>query len=141
MIGKSEWFKIRKFGGWGITPATKEGWYYIAGITVPIIIFQSLPWWNDSTRLVVMTIWLLVLFVDVVDIMRKMKKDERERAQEAIADRNAAWWMIGVLMASFLYETISKAMVGEVYIDPVIAVAILGAAVVKSISFWYLRDK
>lgn len=30
MIDKKDWFRIRKFGGWGVTPATKEGWVYIA---------------------------------------------------------------------------------------------------------------
>lgn len=141
MIGKAEWFKIRKFGGWGVTPATKEGWWYIAGMIVPIIIFQSLPWWSEEIRTVVMLIWVGIISIDVLEIMVRLKKDEREKLHEAIAERNAAWWMIAVIIAGLMAGSIKKAMMGEVYFDPILVTALLGAAVIKSLTHWYLRDK
>ncbi len=141
MIGKAEWFKIRKYGGWGIAPANKNGWWYIAGITLPIIIFQSLPWWSDSLRSVVMAIWLGIILIDVLDIMVRLKKDEREVLHEAIAERNAAWWMVTVIAVGFLISTIGKAMEGEVYFDPILITALLGAALIKSLTHWRLRNK
>jgi hypothetical protein len=30
MFGKPEWFKEKVWGGWGITPATWQGWAYAA---------------------------------------------------------------------------------------------------------------
>ena len=141
MIGKAEWFKIRKFGGWGITPATKEGWWYIAGITVPIVIFQSLPWWSEEIRMVVMLIWVGIILIDVLEIMVRLKKDEREKLHEAVAERNAAWWMIAVITVGLIDSSVKKAMEGEIYFDPILVMALLGAAVIKSLTHWYLRDK
>jgi len=141
MIGKAEWFKIRKYGGWGITPVNKNGWWYIAGITLPMIIFQSLPWWSEEIRTVVTMIWAGIISIDVLDIMVHLKKDEREVLHEAIAERNAAWWMVTVIVIGFLVKTLERAVNGEVYFDPILATALLGAALIKSLSHWYLRNK
>jgi len=141
MIGKAEWFRIRKYGGWGISPANKKGWLYIAGMILPLVILQSIPWLSETVKEVVKTIWTVILILDVLDIMLHLKKDEREKIHEAMAERNAAWWMIGVLTVGLLIETVKMASEGVVYFDPVIVVAILGGAVVKGISHWYLRDK
>ena len=36
MIGKSEWFNLRKYGGWGINPKTWQGYIYALLITIII---------------------------------------------------------------------------------------------------------
>ena len=69
MIGKAEWFKRRKYGGWGITPKTWQGWLYIAVMLVPFMIFQSLPFWDEKTRMVITFGWIAILVIDVFDIM------------------------------------------------------------------------
>jgi hypothetical protein len=86
-------------------------------------------------------IWVGIILIDVLDIMVRLKKDEREKLHEAIAERNAAWWMVGVITIGFLISTLGKAMKGEVYFDPVLMTAILGAALIKSLTHWHLRNK
>ena len=78
MIGKSEWFERRKYGGWGITPKTWQGYVYIIGFVVSLSFFMALPIWDLKTRYIILGVWLLVFFADVIDIMRNMKKDERK---------------------------------------------------------------
>jgi len=53
MIGKPEWFKRRKYGGWGIFPKTWQGWVYIAAIIIPFMVFNALPFWSEKTKMIV----------------------------------------------------------------------------------------
>lgn len=70
--------------------------------------------------------------------MIRMKKDERERIQEAIAERNASWFMMLILVVGILIKiVISLYTTNTISIDPILLVAILGGAIVKFISFKY----
>ena len=140
MIGKPEWFKMRKYGGWGLTPATWEGWVYLLVAIIPMAIISTLKL-PDQTATMLMIAWALVLIVDVVDIMRKIKKDEREKAHEAIAERNALWFMIATLTAGIAYQAAAGVIKESVEIDPVILIALIGAMVAKAATHFYLRDK
>lgn len=38
MIARADWFRRRKYGGWGVSPRTWQGWAYIVAILLPFII-------------------------------------------------------------------------------------------------------
>jgi hypothetical protein len=140
MIGKAEWFRMRKYGGWGITPATKEGWIYLGVMMIPLLVSDWLPG-EEKIKMIVSFGWMAILIIDIVEIMSRMKKDEREKAHEAMAERNALWFMLTVIVAGLLYRAIKAGLKEEVYIDPVLTLALLGGAVVKGLTFFSLRKK
>lgn len=131
MIGNSKWFGIRKYTGWGLTPNCWQGWAYIGAFLVPVILINSTTL-NQNTKNLITAIWTGILLIDVVHIMSQIKKDEREMLHEAIADRNALWFMISVLVISVLVKQ---------SVDPIFLIAILGATLIKAITQFYLRDK
>ena len=141
MIGKPEWFARRKYGGWGLTPATWQGWAYMAAMILPLMVFQALPYWTTEIRFAVTGIWVIVLAVDVLDIMMRLRMDEREKLHEAIAERNAAWYMVIVLALGFGYDLTVNALQQNIYVNPFIAAALLGAVLVKAATNIYLDKK
>jgi len=131
MIGKAKWFKIRKYTGWGLTPVTWQGWLYIALFVAPIALINSI--YLDQNIKNIFTSTLIALFiVDIIHIMSQIKKDERERLHEAIADRNALWFMIFVLLIGAFINQI---------VDPIFIIAIIGATLIRAGTQFYLRDK
>ena len=141
MLGKPEWFKRRKYGGWGLTPASWKGWLYIGIIMLPFVVFQALPYWTAEVRFAVTGVWILVLVVDILDIMFHLKLDEREKVHEAIAERNAAWFMVAILVIGLGYDLIVGALQEKVVVNPFIALALFGAVAVKAASNIYLDRK
>jgi len=141
MIGKPEWFKIRRFGGWGITPDSWQGWVYLAFIIFPFVIFQALPYWSEEVRRMITTVWMVFLLVDVTDIMVRLGKDEREKIEEAIAERNAAWTMVVVLVSFLLYRMLSAAVKNQVDIDWTAATALGVGAIVKTLTHFKFTKK
>lgn len=141
LIAQSNWFKRRKCGGWGLVPNTWQGWLYIALIIGAFALFQALPFWNNSIRVIVTILWLIFLFVDLTPLMITVKKDELEYKIEAIAERNAAWAMSLILVFGLLYESIQASMRGEIYINWIVAAALIGGATIKSITNFYLEKK
>ena len=123
MIAKSSWFSVRKYGGWGLVPNCWQAWLYIIIFILPLIFIKNQ---------IFIYSWTTVLIIDLVDVFLRLKKDERESLHEAIADRNALWIMILILVLGSL---ITQTM------DPLIFIALLGGAAVKSFTAWYLRDK
>lgn len=96
---------------------------------------------NTRYQTMAMIVWGVVLAADVVDIMIRMPRDEREKLHEAIAERNALWAMIAALAAGLAYRAAVSAVDGKVYIDPVIAFAIVVGLIVKAASNIYLERK
>lgn len=141
MFAKKSWFKTRKYGGWGLSPKTWQGWVYIALIIIPLIIFQSLPFWNNETRLYVTVGWIIFLMLDILPIMVSLRRDEREYKNEAVSERNAAWFMVMILVIGLLYEIISSALRDEIEFNIFIAIALFGGALVKTISNIYLDKR
>ena len=131
MIGNPKWFNIRKYTGWGLTPNCWQGWLYVIIFIIPIAIVDSINL-DSNFKSVFIGAWTILLLIDVFHMMTQIKKDERERIHEAIADRNALWFMILVLI---IYAFIKQSL------DPVFLVALIGAAVVKTVTQIYLRDK
>lgn len=142
MIGKAEWFKRRKWLGWGLMPATWQGWVYTLVLVLPIILVTYLPNISEKTRVVSLFIWAIIFSLDLIHIMVTINKDEREKMHEAIAERNALWTVIFVLAFGVAYET-SKSLIatGSVQIDPLIIIAIVLGLVVKASTNFYLDKK
>ena len=96
MIGNPKWFKRRKYGGWGLFPGTWQGVVYVLIVAVLFVATQNLPL-DQNVRLIITAVLAIFFALDIIDIMRKLPMDERERIHEAFAERNALWAIIIVL--------------------------------------------
>jgi len=141
MIGKKEWFKRRKYGGWGIFPKTWQGWIYIAVIIALFVIIQMLPFVDEKNNMIATIVLAILVIADTFEIMIHIPMDERERDHEAKSERNALWTMLAILIAGILYQAISSTINKTVEVDPVIITALLGAVIVKAITNIYLERK
>lgn len=140
MIGKPEWFRRRKYTGWGLTPVTWQGWAYTLCAILPIVLIVSTPVVN-KTQIVLAIVWALLVCADFVHITLHLPKDERDRIHEAIAERNALWVILAALVIGIFYQGASGAIHGVVLIDPVIIVALVAGTLAKMISNIYLDKK
>jgi hypothetical protein len=140
MFGKPEWFTRRKYGGWGLTPKTWQGWAYTFLIALPMIAIQALPM-GGWTKVTMMGAWALLIIADVVDMMARLKKDERETLHEAVAERNAAWFMVAALVIGIAYDVSSSVAKGTPAINPFMAAALFGGMLVKAGTNLYLERK
>lgn len=131
MIGNSKWFSPRKYSGWGLTPNCWQGWMYLFAFIIPIAIVSNLnidPKFKDIFSIVIVAI----LIIDTLHMMSQIKKDEREKLHEAIADRNALWFLLfGLIVWAFIKQIM----------DPFFIGILLGATAIKAITQIYLRDK
>ncbi|MBI3888946.1 hypothetical protein HY311_04140 [Candidatus Nomurabacteria bacterium] len=140
MIGKPQWFKRRKYTGWGFTPVTWEGWVYIFIAILPLVLIRVFSPMNQM-GIILVVVWALVVGFDFADIILHLPKDERDMIHEAIAERNALWMIITVLAIGIGYQVSSSVVVGVSKVDPVIVVAIFAGLLVKIISNVYLDRK
>jgi hypothetical protein len=140
MIRKNEWFRRRKYTGWGFTPVTWEGWVYVVVAILPLVLLTSFTP-IDQTRMLLIVIWSLIVCFDFVDIMLHLPKDERDRIHEALAERNALWVIIGVLIVGIGYQVASGIVKGILEVDPVIIIAIVAGLLAKMISNIYFDKK
>lgn len=141
MLGRPEWFERRKYGGWGITPKNWKGWVYAFCMIVPYIVFQIMPFWDDITRLSVTALWIVLLLVDTLDIMIRLRMDEREMLHEAISERNAMWIMTVILIIGLVYQIIVSSIEKKIMIDWWIVIALTIGLIVKAFSNYYLERK
>lgn len=131
MIGNPKWFNVRKYSGWGLTPNCWQGWAYIFAFIIPVALISNLnidPNYKNIFSLIIVG----VLIMDTLHMMSQIKKDERERLHEAIADRNALWFL--------LFGLIAWAFIKQI-MDPIFIGILLGATAIKAITQIYLRDK
>lgn len=140
MIGNPKWFNHRKYTGWGLTPNCWQGWAYIALIALPIFLINLLPigGWIKTT---IMFVWAIIFSIDFIDIMRKVKRDERDTLHEALAERNAMWFIITTLAVGAAFQAAQGIASQNVKIDPIILIALIGAVITKAITHLYLRNK
>lgn len=140
MIGKPEWFRRRKYTGWGFSPVTWQGWAYVVVMIIP---FMVLSYSETVTKMeiVFLIVWAFVFTLDFIHIALHLPKDERDRMHEAIAERNALWVIILVLVVGVGYQAASGAVKGIWEVDPVILVAIFAGLLAKMISNLYLDKK
>lgn len=140
MIGKPEWFRRRKYTGWGFTPATWQGWVYIAMMVLPLVLLTSNPV-ISQTKIILIVIWALVFGADFIHIMVHLPMDERDRMHEAIAERNALWAIVTILSVGIASQAAAGVVRGIFAVDPIILVALFGGLLVKIISNIYLDKK
>jgi len=138
MIAKPEWFERRKYSGWGVKPRCWQGWVYTLAMIVPLVIFQAIPDWDAQVRTAGPVLWVAFILLDILPIMVTLKKDEPEYKNEAIAERNAAWLMVLVLVIGILYEIILSGMNNEFSINWFMVLALFGGVVVKAVSNYNL---
>ncbi|MDY1591301.1 MAG: hypothetical protein RBS85_03955 [Methanofastidiosum sp.] len=141
IIAKSEWFKRRKYGGWGLGIKTWQGAVYFAGMIIALMVLVTVAGESAQMKLMVTGIWLALLLVDVFDIMWKLKKDEREMMHEAIAERNAAWGMMIVLSFGIFIELFYNTLNGMVYVNPFVAGALAVGVIIKSVTNYKLEKE
>lgn len=131
MIANPKWFNLRKYSGWGLTPNCWQGWAYIIAFITPVAIVSDLNI-DQSLKNTINFIIIGIFLADVLHTMTKIEKDERERLHEAIADRNALWFLLfGLIAWAFFTQNF----------DPILVGILLGATAVKAITQIYLRDK
>jgi hypothetical protein len=144
MLGNPKWFKRRKYTGWGLTPATWQGWVYLV-VLLGTVFFVSLLTRSLQIKalyqVVIILSMLLLIVIDTVDIVIKMDKDERETVHEALAERNATWVIVLILAGGIIFQSAVSLLQGNLYIDPFIIAALLGGVITKGISNWYYIDK
>lgn len=141
MIAKASWFNRRKYGGWGVSPNCWQGWVYTALMIIFFVVFQALPYWSVQTRLYVTIGWVIFLMLDILPVMVTLRRDEMEHKIEAVSERNAAWFMVIVLVIGILYDIINSALSKSFDINWFMAVALFGGAIVKTVSNIYLEKK
>lgn len=131
MIGNSKWFSPRKYSGWGLTPNCWQGWVYIFAFIIPIAIISNLNI-DPNFKNIFSIIIVAILIIDTLHMMTQIKKDEREKLHEAIADRNALWFLLfGLIVWAFIKQVM----------DPFFIGILLGATAIKALTQIYLRDK
>ncbi len=133
MIAKPEWFNRRKYTGWGLVPATKEGWIYIILVILPAIIFNMFEW-DNITRAVVSAAWVLFLVIDVTQAMARLKIDEREKRIESISERNAAWAMVLTTSLIIVYEMAINASNQNFNVNPELIIILISGLIAKIVS-------
>lgn len=138
VIGKAEWFRIRKYGGWGIHPKTWQGWIYLIVVGLLLLIPLYAFKFDSKMSQIITGVWAVFLLIDVIDIMIHLKKDEREEKHEAISDRNAVWGIVSILAIGLVFETSYYAMQGIVKFNYVAFVALMIGAAIKTGTFIYL---
>jgi len=131
MIGNPKWFNVRKYSGWGLTPNCWQGWAYIIAFIIPLIIISNLNT-DLNFKNILNIVIVAVLLIDTLHMMSQIKQDERERLHEAIADRNALWFLLFGLIAWIFIRQI---------VDPFFIGILLGATAIKALTQIYLRDK
>jgi len=140
MLGKPHWFKRRKYGGWGLFPKTWQGLIYVIAVCAIFAAIQFLPL-DAQTKMIVTILFAVVLVADVLDIMRRIPMDERERLHEALSERNALWAIIATLTAGIAFQAYISAASQTMQVDPIIIIALLAGVAAKAATNIYLDRK
>jgi hypothetical protein len=93
---------------------------------------------SPRTRIIATIAAAAIVCIDVILMMIRIKKDERETAHEAIAERNAAWIMVAIIGVGVAYEAAASAVHGIFAVDPFLLAAVAGGLLAKMISNIYL---
>ena len=141
IIAKPEWFERKKYTGWGLSIKTWEGAVYFAVISLLLIALQLIPNLSNKTRLVLTGVWLAFLLVDLLDVMRNIKKDERKYIHEAVAERNAAWGMMVVISIGIFIELVYNALQQKIYVDPFLIAALIVGVIISQLQTTNLKEK
>lgn len=141
MINKAAWFQSRKYGGWGLSPKTWQGWIYILVAIIPFGILQYIPFETAEGRLAAMIVWAAVLLLDAIHIMTHLDRDEREYKIEAISERNSAWAMVLTVVIGAAYQSLNSLGAETANVDPFLIAVLVVGVLVKAISNIYYSRK
>ena len=146
MIGKPQWFKYRVFG-WGVAPKTWQGWVYVA-IAAFLIAGTLAIGINDTTKMWIFSVIIVVFVVDIMVIMTQLPKysDERENYHQLIIERNCSFAAIVALLGVALYQTyqnklLIQANTGAIPFDISIMVVLIAMLATKILSTIYVKVK
>jgi cobalamin synthase len=140
MIGKAKWFTRRKYLGWGLMPITWQGWAYTAVMVLPLVV---MPFFQvNEITLGLIVAWFVVFGLDMILIMAKVPRDERDAFHEAIAERNALWAIVCTLAVGTAFVIAQETARGaDPFSNPAVSVilaAIIAGLIVKAITNIYL---
>lgn len=138
MIAKTQQYKKKKYGGWGLDPVTWQAYVYILVlVVVEILILTS----QLSKQLKFGLILSITAFsaVDLFIVYKKLKSDEREIQIQQIAEKNASFAMVTVLIIGIMYNVLKMIETQIFYIDPFIILALLAGLIVKGLIFYKLE--
>ncbi|HXK38308.1 MAG TPA: hypothetical protein VJ579_04550 [Candidatus Paceibacterota bacterium] len=139
---KPEWFRRRKYSGWGVTPITWQGWLTTLVLVSPLVYFSSRIK-NGIPLLGAVFVFFIVYFIAfmffIFALMTRIKTDERNQAHEAIADRNALWSLVLIIGIGLVAEGVAPLWVHALSpVNPFIIGGILTAWLTKMISMYWL---
>lgn len=140
MIGKNEWFSRRKYGGWGLTPKTWQGYAYIIAFITITFGLLNVPGIPEPIRFPITCVLIAIICLDLLHIMATLKKDELEVKIEALAERNAAWTMVGVIVIGIGYQA-AQSMVNATELDYFLVITLFGGVIAKAITNFWLEHK
>ncbi|AEG19341.1 hypothetical protein [Methanobacterium paludis] len=142
VIAKPEWFKRRKYSGWGVSIGTWQGAVYSGVLALVLLVLITIAVYSGN---MIFIIAFAVLFsfsnLDIMDVMWKLKKDERERMHEAIAERNSAWGMMLILNIGLIIEITYNILQNRVYVDPFIILALVVGIIIQSVTNYRLEKE
>ncbi|MBU4370071.1 hypothetical protein KKG58_04955 [Patescibacteria group bacterium] len=78
MIGKKEWFKLRKYTGFGLSPKTWQGWVYVIVIILGIVFIQTQIYWSSLIRRFLFFVWIGLIVLDSIHIWVLLKKHNKK---------------------------------------------------------------
>ena len=141
MIGKSEWFARRKYGGWGLFPVKWQGWVYTIFLVAITMAIVYIPFGDQMINIAVLVVWGILMVIEIGSIMVSIK-DEREKIHEAIAERNALWGIILVIVIGVAYQVAGSSVKNDFsQVDPFLIAAVVVGLLIKAISNLWLERK
>lgn len=140
VIAKPQWFVRRKYGGWGLMPKTWQGWIYSLIMIIIVLGLVNAPL-DMKYKIVIILAAAIFFFIDIGSAMIRLK-DEREKIHEAVAERNALWAVLLVLVIGISYQAAESAVKGNYSsMDWFLVAAVFVALVVKAVSNIWLDRK
>ncbi len=110
MIGKPEWFSTRKFG-WGLGI---KSWQGIAYIMVIAFLYSAVlaSHLDNGMKTGALAVLSAIVIADMLHIMFTVYShlDEREEKHELVAERNAAFTAIAVIVVYMIYQLFSVSL-------------------------------
>ena len=143
MLANVKWFKKRKYGGWGITPVTWQGWVYVISIVLIILLANLLCILFQAANLIKILINLVIILlitIDMTTILMKIELDEREQMHESISERNAAWVMVFITVIGISYQSINSILHNSLNIDFFLIFVLIGGILAKAITYYKFKN-
>jgi uncharacterized membrane protein len=139
IIAKPEWFERRKY--W-IRIKTWQGAVY-TGIFLILLLTSVLIAIGTENLIFAVLYGLIFAFylVDTHGVLWKIKRDEREKMLDAIAERNAAYGMMLILSLGLIFELIYNILQNRVYVDPFLVIALIAGKIIKDVTNYKLEKE